>query len=36
MEKERQKLAGIYVFTGVMSAYILGIILIQTYLVYWR
>lgn len=36
MEKDRQKLLGLYVFSAGMAAYILGIILIQCYLVYWR
>ena len=36
MEKERQKLTGLAVFTAVIATYMLGIILIQSYLVYWR
>lgn len=36
MEKDRQKLRGLFVFTAAMAAYMIGIICIQTYLVYWR
>lgn len=36
MEKDRQKLRGLAVFTTVMGLYMIGIIMIQTYLVYWR